>query len=281
MLVADNRHAEDIVRIAASETSLSQDGFSIGNGDSSHCGHCGTSLRYVALLKHPSSHEYIFVGEQCLGNRFSLTKDQFADLRLRASVERNGGTMEIDTRTAAERDTDAAIAAAARLARVKEGVESIVEAHPILAWLTYADEIAAWESVDVKRYSRLLMGSGALSERQISQAKDSLSTSLRQREYRAHADRRRESMPDFGAGIDDVFTVEHVRTSPSKFGEGTFTSVLLAHDCDWKVWATVSEGSPDLVSGSRVHLKSESFANSNQANVFYAKGKSKITESTA
>jgi len=277
VLVADNNHSDDKLRIEASELLLASDGFSLGHGNSSHCGHCGTALRYVALLKHPASHEYIFVGEQCLGNRFALTRDQFADLRHRATVERHGGSVEVDTRTFAERETDAFTHAAERSERVARGVESLVSEHPQLAWLTYAEEIAEWESVDVRRYSRLLMDSGTLSSRQITQAKESLATSLRQREYRAHADARRASIAAaLSNGIDAVFTIEVVRTSPSKFG-GTRKSVLLAHDDDWKVWADVRDNALVLLRGSKVRLVAEGYSNTAYANTFAARGKSSIS----
>jgi len=58
-----------------------------------NCGHCGAHLRYVALMLHPSTMEMIYVGEQCLTNRFeSLTKSEFQKLREEAKLNRERAT---------------------------------------------------------------------------------------------------------------------------------------------------------------------------------------------
>lgn len=66
---------------------LVDQGFRFGAGSSSQCGHCGTAIRYGALMVRDDVKEFIFVGEQCLDNRFmSLTKDQFHALRRQAKL---------------------------------------------------------------------------------------------------------------------------------------------------------------------------------------------------
>jgi hypothetical protein len=53
------------------------------------CGHCGAALRYVALMLHADSHDMIYVGEDCLANRFEdMTAGEFARLRKSASLNR-------------------------------------------------------------------------------------------------------------------------------------------------------------------------------------------------
>src|SRR4051812_17589268 len=43
---------------------------------SGQCSHCGTGIRYAALLEHRPTHPLMYVGETCLDNRFSLTKGE-------------------------------------------------------------------------------------------------------------------------------------------------------------------------------------------------------------
>jgi hypothetical protein len=53
------------------------------------CDHCGAWLRYIAILKHTPTGQYIEVGETCLDNRFSLvSKAQFDTLRKSAALDR-------------------------------------------------------------------------------------------------------------------------------------------------------------------------------------------------
>lgn len=57
--------------------------------NSAQCQHCGAHLRYAALLRHDSTGEMLWVGEQCLDNRFSgMTKAQFDHLRKTAQLAR-------------------------------------------------------------------------------------------------------------------------------------------------------------------------------------------------
>jgi hypothetical protein len=69
--------------------SLRDRGFKCGHGSSGQCGHCGAHIRYTALLAREDVKEFIFVGEDCLGNRFSgITAGQFQELRRRAALNR-------------------------------------------------------------------------------------------------------------------------------------------------------------------------------------------------
>jgi hypothetical protein len=68
---------------------LTAQGFKIGHGNSNQCGHCGTRIRYAALMVHTSAREFIFVGEDCLSNRFEeMTKAEFQILRKAAKLNR-------------------------------------------------------------------------------------------------------------------------------------------------------------------------------------------------
>lgn len=68
---------------------LLADGWRFGQvhgGDT--CDHCGTHLRYVAVMKHLPTRTLIKIGEQCLDNRFSLATDEFQRLRKAAALNR-------------------------------------------------------------------------------------------------------------------------------------------------------------------------------------------------
>lgn len=52
------------------------------------CDHCGTNLRYVAVMKHTPTMTLIKVGETCLDNRFELATPEFHRLRKAAKLNR-------------------------------------------------------------------------------------------------------------------------------------------------------------------------------------------------
>jgi hypothetical protein len=66
------------------------DGFHFASHQSSgQCGHCGTHVRYVALMTHSQSRDMIYIGETCLDNRFSeLTAVEFHRLRKTSALNR-------------------------------------------------------------------------------------------------------------------------------------------------------------------------------------------------
>lgn len=77
----------DIVARKQVINSLIDEGYRFGAGSSSQCGHCGAHIRYGALMVRDDVREFIFVGEDCLDNRFdSLTKDEFQRLRKAAAL---------------------------------------------------------------------------------------------------------------------------------------------------------------------------------------------------
>lgn len=87
-----------------------------GGSQAGGCGHCGAMLAYAAIMLREDAHEWILVGEQCLDNRFSGTKAEFATLR-------------------------ATIAAARKSRKLDEVFEALCEQHPQLAYATYAYNI--------------------------------------------------------------------------------------------------------------------------------------------
>lgn len=52
------------------------------------CGHCGTHLRYAALMRHDATRTMMFIGQTCLGERFWLaTAADFKALRESAAAK--------------------------------------------------------------------------------------------------------------------------------------------------------------------------------------------------
>jgi len=91
-------------------------GYKFGGSETGGCGHCGTNIRYGALMARDDVMEMIWVGETCLDGRFELTKGEFQKLRKTASLNR-------------ER-----IARAARF-------EALCDDNPDLAYATYHENI--------------------------------------------------------------------------------------------------------------------------------------------
>lgn len=115
-LSPDKDWPDDRVQVVSS---LVDEGWSFAGAPhgSFQCSHCGTRIRYAALMGHRDTKTLLYVGETCLDNRFSLTKSEFAALRKEAALN-------------AERRN-------LRAAR-----EAFLVDHPLLVWASYANNIA-------------------------------------------------------------------------------------------------------------------------------------------
>lgn len=92
-------------------------GYSFGGSTTGGCGHCGTNIRYGALMARDDVMQMIWVGETCLDNRFDgMTKAEFQKLRKNAALGRE------------------------RLAR-QAAFEALCDENPDLAYATYAGNI--------------------------------------------------------------------------------------------------------------------------------------------
>ncbi len=71
-------------------TVLNSEGFVPGpKGMSDQCGHCGAHLRFAAVMTIEDPREWIYVGEECLDNRFeTLSAAEFQRLRKNAELNR-------------------------------------------------------------------------------------------------------------------------------------------------------------------------------------------------
>jgi len=63
-------------------------GYRFGGSAAGGCGHCGTNIRYGALMARDDVMQMIWVGETCLDGRFELEKGEFQKLRRTASLNR-------------------------------------------------------------------------------------------------------------------------------------------------------------------------------------------------
>lgn len=81
------------------------------------CSHCGTGIRYAALMLHAATRTLLCIGETCLDNRFSGTKADFDALRKNAAALRERW-------------------------REQTRFEALCEEHPELAYASYATNIS-------------------------------------------------------------------------------------------------------------------------------------------
>lgn len=83
------------------------------HNDLATCGHCGAHIRYAVIMVRGK--EWIFVGEQCLGNRFPLSAAEFQRVRKeaakRAELTKTGETHRANLAKAVEYDPRLAILA--------------------------------------------------------------------------------------------------------------------------------------------------------------------------
>jgi hypothetical protein len=117
-------------------------GYRFAGSAAGTCGHCGAWARYVALLTHHNGTDMMYVGEQCLSNRFEgLSKAQFQALRAAARLNRE------------------------QLTR-RERIAALVDTYPLLADLTYP-AITAHYGDFICDIAYKMQRDGQLSERQI------------------------------------------------------------------------------------------------------------------
>lgn len=99
------------------EIQLEAQGYVRGGSQGGGCGHCGANIMYAALMVHEASHEWILVGETCLGGRFAGSKADFDNLRRNVKAVRQA-------------------------IKEREAFEKLCAEHPELAYASYAHSIA-------------------------------------------------------------------------------------------------------------------------------------------
>jgi hypothetical protein len=206
-------------------SALVDQGYSFGHGGSNSCGHCGAQIRYAALMVRADVKEFIFVGQDCLNNRFEeLTKAEFQALRKTAKLNKDRATR-------------------------KEKADAIFAANPWLSEIpTYGGDFL--DSL----YERARDGK-ELSERQIETGQVALQRA-KEREVKFQAQAAADAVliaqgvqaPE--GKVTVTGEVVSVKWHDNDFGGAL--KMVVQSDEGWKVWVTVPkslQGTSALVSG--------------------------------
>lgn len=216
----DNRERGKIIQ------SLLDRGYKSGLYGSGQCGHCGTPIRYGALMVRHDVKEFIYIGEQCLDNRFEeLTKAEFQVLRKAAKLNKERATK-------------------------KEIVEATFEAYPWLSEIpTYGGDFL--ESL----YDQARSGK-TLSEKQVEAGQRALEQAKeREAKFQAQKAADAEAIAKGVKAPSGKVTVRgevvSVKWHESPYG-GSLKMIVKSEE-GWRVWSTVPrdlQGAVGGVSGS-------------------------------
>jgi hypothetical protein len=203
---------------------LIKDGYRFGAGGSDQCGHCGAHIRYAALMVHTKVKEFIYVGEVCLGSRFDLTKEEFQRVRQAAILK--GQLHEKQLRIA-----------------------QFFEDHPLLVWITYADQIEnsfGYVNGFLADLNRKLHQYGEpLSTRQIAAAERSILQDTEREDERRAVKAAEAAEPQVEAPEGRVVVTGEIYTT--KWVENDFGGALkmgVKDDRGFRVWCTVPASLP-------------------------------------
>lgn len=215
---------DNAARIVAVNALLAA-GYRIGAGNSSKCGHCGQGIRYAALMVRSDISEFIYVGQDCLDNRFeSLTKAEFESLRKAAKLNRERATK-------------------------KQVFDQTIAENP---WLT---EIPNYASTFLDSLYEQAQKGKRLSEKQIESGQIALAKA-KEREAALQARKAQEAaLLDSGVQAPEgkitvVGKVLSLKWQDSAYGGSL--KMLVQSDEGWKVWSTVPSslvGGNALVNG--------------------------------
>jgi hypothetical protein len=195
-------------------------GYSFGGSTTGGCGHCGTNIRYGALMARDDVMQMIWVGETCLGNRFDgMTKAEFQKLRKNAALNRE------------------------QMAKA-ERIAALCEEYPILAELTYGGNGGLFDadwSEFLSNMQYALVHKGFMSERQIAAAVKSLSKAIEflNRNTARAAEQASAAPVPIGKRIVVTGTVVKVDWKDNGFGGRLVMTVK--HADGWLVWGTVPQ----------------------------------------
>lgn len=192
------------------------------------CSHCGAYLRYTALMTHEPTKTYVWIGEQCLGNRFeSMTKSESQALRRSAALN-------------AER------------VRKQDRITTLVIDHPVLAEILDPASASAYGSF-VASVGYQLRNNGRLSDRQISSVRSAVKRAIERAYDEAHqmAQRlveRTTAAPAPSGRVTVTGEVAAVKWQDNDFG-GSLKMLVVAAT-GYRVWVTV----PDSLLDDRCQL---------------------------
>jgi hypothetical protein len=196
-------------------------GYRFGGSTTGGCGHCGTNIRYGALMARDDVMEMIWVGETCLDNRFDgMTKAEFQKLRKTAALNRE------------------------QMAKA-ERIAALCEEYPILAELTYAGNGGLFDadwSEFLSNMQYALVHKGFMSERQIAAAVKSLGKAVEFLDRKAARDTARAAEQASAAPVPSgrvVITGTVVKVDWKENGFGGREVMTVKHADGWLVWGSV------------------------------------------
>jgi hypothetical protein len=199
-----------------------------------NCGHCGAHLRYAALMRR--GQEWIWVGQDCLDNRFSgITAEEFQRLRKAAALNH-------------ERESTAIISA--------QREAKLLAAHPELARLFDAEWLEGCRNPFLQDIARKALRQD-LTMRQIEAATEAIERSEKRAAERAAQEEA--SIPAPEGRTDVTGTVVAVKWHQNDFGGSL--KMTVRDDRGFTVWGSVpsaleydEEGNyvADDITGTRV-----------------------------
>lgn len=208
------------------------------------CVHCGQRIRYAAIMKRDESKELVYIGETCLGNRFTgVTASQFREMRKRSA----------DLRAQQ---------------RIKTTVHELCQRHPLLTELTYIE--SGNELFTGDRYNSFLcdvawkfLRNGELSEKQVNAVERCIRGAMKYTAILEERDRKRAAecdeleakgvrVPD-GERVTVTGVVLSVKESYNNFG--TTYRMTVKSDNGYLINTTVPAAIlSETVKGSRVQF---------------------------
>ena len=194
--------------------------------DMKNCGHCGSRLRFAAVMAHEQSMEFIVVGQDCLTNRFNeMSAADFKALREAAKK-------------------------AAQESKKAEQRAALIAEHPELA--------GAAESGNsfIQDVMRKFYRYGELSDRQIAAVKTALVRDAERAEREAVWATEAETAADAPTGkVTVTGEILSLKSQESMFG--STLKMIVKTEAGWKLWVTVPNsimGTDEGLSGKHVTL---------------------------
>lgn len=214
---AANAAAKEIVRSYTDAGYRFSGVYSRGN-----CSHCGAALRYAALLVHTPSSTLLYVGEQCLENRFEQATELFQQARQAAAQE------AARKRKAGEQN--------AKKQRIQAGIAKLVEQCPYVADLTYDETAFPFVNDFLLSLSHQLRTKGSLSTKQLNAVKRLFEKHIQRENEKAEQRKTADTLPEGRQTVTGTIVKVDVRDNP--YG-GIREVCVIRDDRGWAVWGTI------------------------------------------
>lgn len=205
----------------------------LGRG-TGQCHHCGARLRYFAVLRHRPTGDAVVVGEQCMGNRFSLATEDFHRLRKAAGLDK------------ARQEAESTIA---------DRLAAWLAANPEAAWLAEDElpSVIAQDDQFILDLREKLRRYGYLTERQVAAAQRALAAAIRRAAERAAEP---PPVPAPSGRLEVRGEVLGTKVLDTDFGLSHKMLVRVpAEGGAWKLWCTIPRAMDVPERGDHVALR--------------------------